>query len=779
MAGRQKHQIRLIVTAAIAVIVISIILLMTGPDGETENPLDGGTEARPIQSADAPPAQKESTDLSHCAVEVSETGDPMTDAANTSDRTPILAAVVPFGGRVTDAKTGDPITSFRILLEKRGQKRTENVIDEKVEDDGGRFAFTLEPWDNYRLTVHSVDHSPCERRRFDVPPERGLENIKITLDPGMRIKGRVVDDETGKPVPGAVAGVMRFTSFYHILPSGFPEGSNIATTDADGRFEVGGVKLEPNYGMPDHVLAGAAHPDYAVATTWIKPESGEPVEFRLEKGFRVHGEIRDDAGRPAAGICVYLGEYMQALRRPAYSDEKGRYRTCPARPGTVTLNASDLDYRYPEPVRFTKEEKEAEIVDGDVRVDFGPLPGQVIWHGTLFGLDGEPLPDTRITLTRAKAPNRGPGAQTLGQTRTDDEGRFEFRKLSPGEFTAAVYVSSERRALKGGDFEFLEPGRVARDIRLTCTGGTVSGVVIDETTGLPLAGAQLAVTGTSVSAWPYDEELERQSAEVSSADGTFCFSSMPAGSYRLAYSFADPVYRIKVTDGSQIDGIKIIVHATGELHLRLTGFCAEERKSINVDAHAASGRKHDITWPGRDPGETQTRRLETGDYLLRFDIDDLGEGQERFTIARGSITDLSIARDDLLPRVTDLEVRYYAGAWVPGYKRYLSDEFDIDEGAIVDLGHLRLTPSGYLDLEVFDDAGGPVHRPFVYCDGKQLGNIVEDNRELSRNRRLFFGLPTGKVLIRVEPNGCIPVEKKVILPPGQRTYLRVVVKRRG
>ncbi len=122
--------------------------------------------------------------------------------------------------------------------------------------------------------------------------------------------------------------------------------------------------------------------------------------------------------------------------------------------------------------------------------------------------------------------------------------------------------------------------------------------------------------------------------------------------------------------------------------------------------------------------------------------------------------------------------RYCLSAFVPGYKRFTSSPFEIREGRTVDLGSLSLTLSGYLDLEVVDRSGMAVNYSLVYCNEKSVGNTVEENRRLTPSRQLFFDLPTGKVLIRVEPRGCVPAEKEVVLPPGQRTRLRIEVSRK-
>jgi len=923
MAGLQKHRIWLIVAAFGAVLVVAITLFRPETDGGPEDP-----HANKAQSASTIRTGTDPTGTDPAALTETDTIDPSASdptalATNNPERTPLRAAGVPFGGRVTDASTSRPVTSFTVLLEKVSrEKGLEEIIREKIDDEDGRFAFTVESWGDYRLTVHSMNHCPYEGRTHTVPPDTGKKDLQIALDPGYRITGRVVDDETGEPLPGAVAGMVRFNNLYHVLPSGFPEGSNYATTDAQGRFSVGGVKPDPKWHMPDQVVVGASHPDYAVATRTINPAESGPIEFRLEKGFCAFGRVRDDEGRSVAGICVSLGDGMTILHRRAYTDEDGRYRTGPALPGTIFLNAHDPEYLGSRIRRFTAEEKQTEIVDGDVQVDFGPLPGHLTWSGTLFGLDGEPLPEVRIKLMRAKAPDRGRGARELGKAETDDAGRFEFRKIFPETFRALVYLSDERRTVSGGEFAFEEPGRVEQDIHLNRVGGMVSGAVFDKTTGFRLTESLSVLAGNAVQARSDIQNDRTQFAEVSRRDGTFCFSALPAGTYTFHYPWADTIRGIEVADGARIDGLELFVNPTGELRLKMEGFSDRERTSLEINVRAKSGSERNIARPDRDKDALLTHRFREGDYLLRYTSVQLGEGHARFTITHGLITDLTIRRDEMLPHAVDIEVRgrvtlpggapaasatltfesrfwkrgfsrkventatcdeegvfalsglrsglwvvrcsttegsvlyfknvvippgvespysldltvpggcvcgtlidgatdslvdsgdvdwlvrvsnsggwdYPAGlsrsgkglfrlegvpegsysllAWVPGYEFYRSSLFEVRDGRTVDVGNVSLTPSGYLDLEVVDRSGLPVEHSTIYCDGKKIGIYEEKHRRMTPNRWLFYDLPTGKVLIRVEPRRCDPAEKEVVLTPGVRTPLRIEVSRK-
>lgn len=916
MAGTKGRSIWIIAAVGIVVLGTAVVFLdwKSDSDGSTDLAGDSTLEGDGIGRG----TETGSSDLGSSRDHGPEEIDGLLAETIDEERTPLLGAAVPFSGRVTDEKTGEPITRFTVYLEGPVEGKWDYVIREVVENEEGRFDFTVNPSDGYCFMIHSMNHCPSRRRGIKIPENTGITNLLVTLDPGIQLVGRVVDDMTGNPISGAVAGVIRFNRLQDLLPSGFTEGCNYTTTDVDGRFAVGGAEPLPEYGLPDHVIVGASHPDYATVSEWIKISECGRIEFRLQKGYCIFGKVRDDKGNLAEGIRIQAQYKDSLLIRPVYSNEKGIYRTTPLLPGKVHIMAYDPDWAVHAPPVFTTEEKEVEIVDGDVQVDFGPSPDHLTWRGRLLGFDGEPLTDTRIYLWNPKAPVNNP--ERLGVTRTDAEGRFEFMKLYPGSFEVLAAYPEKKSRTKAGVHEFNAPGIVEKDIRLAATGGSVSGVVVDMVTDMPICGPDLEGWMLKVSASCLDGNYRNnRSTQVNRTDGTFRFDKLFAGSYVITCTFAEPISGVKVTDGSRIDGLKLRVKRTGELCLNLHGFDSEERKGIGIQAFSAAGQVRLIAREDEDKKETFTRRLTIGDFVLRCASKELGEVKKQFVILHGTTTDLTVNRSELSPIALNLEVhgrlsladgrpvpgaeilfeparytgervrqetssnengafflsglwsgmwnltcrtpdgftfrfnnvdipihvkspfaleltvpsgcvngflvdgntgapvdtgdvdwllrvwslgggigcsdlrrrgdarfqvigipqgRYRLSAFVPGYKSFKTDSFEMGAGKEIDLGKLALTPAGYLDLEVVDRSGLPLERGFAaYCDGKRLGRIQEDNCRLSPSRRLFYNLPTGKVLIRVEAYGYDAEEKEIVLTPGKRTRLQMVVSK--
>ena len=75
------------------------------------------------------------------------------------------------------------------------------------------------------------------------------------------------------------------------------------------------------------------------------------------------------------------------------------------------------------------------VRDRDVEVNFGPSKEHVTWHGTFHDASGTPIPDGAIEVFPAGMKFMDTVMYSLWrEMKTDREGRFETRKLLPGEY---------------------------------------------------------------------------------------------------------------------------------------------------------------------------------------------------------------------------------------------------------------------------------------------------------------------------------------------------------
>lgn len=248
---------------------------------------------------------------------------------------------------------------------------------------GGREATTGDDG-RWRIPADSrarVTHALAYHRRYFLNVEKvGLpsQEVVIVLKQGGRVKGQVVDHESGRPVPNVQVDIYlqhptalapEYKGGASTRRTGRPDvkRSEIAMlghflakelgeriweipyqgtealrlrTNADGRFELGplgeGVQLEfvvthPDYRWFDFDTEGGLR---RAKRTQVGPGETVEREFRLRKGERISGHVYDDEGKPIEGVAIsfesitaWHRHWFDAIgkKRYAKSDAKGRF----------------------------------------------------------------------------------------------------------------------------------------------------------------------------------------------------------------------------------------------------------------------------------------------------------------------------------------------------------------------------------------------------------------------------------------------------------------------
>ena len=208
--------------------------------------------------------------------------------------------------------------------------------------EDGSFALVLEDAGAHLLVVASRAHGAAE---FELEIPRASEHrVALTLPTG-RLVG-TVRDPAGAPVAGASVA---WTSDDGRAPHA-PD-ARVASTDAEGRFELGGL-APGGYTLRAHdpVLGYALAPGLAVG------DGGEVrVELELGRGGSLVGTVRDELGRPVAGAAVHARD-----ARGAWLETAGHHRTgtdgvfelagCPPGDYTVLARTADAASRASEPL---------------------------------------------------------------------------------------------------------------------------------------------------------------------------------------------------------------------------------------------------------------------------------------------------------------------------------------------------------------------------------------------------------------------------------------------
>ena len=269
-----------------------------------------------------------------------------------------------------------------------------------------------------------------------------------------RITGRVVVADTGAPLRGVLVGVV-----------GAEQQGRATTTDADGRYELGGLPA----GRYSAVAAKAGY--VSVAYGQRRPnERGRPIEldgrrhvanidFSLARGSVITGRVTDELGEPVANLSVSVMQYRYVSGRRqlvpagrAHTDDRGQYRVfgLPAGDYYVSAFADDTSPGAPagQPMAIaatyfpgTLELHEAQRVrvgtgEESAAVSFAIVPARPLAvSGTVVDSAGDPA-HSGVVIMRAEGPAMlaRPSIIPLGPG-----GTFSIGGLAPGAY--ALHVS--------------------------------------------------------------------------------------------------------------------------------------------------------------------------------------------------------------------------------------------------------------------------------------------------------------------------------------------------
>ncbi len=341
-----------------------------------------------------------------------------------------LTRLASLRGRVVDAQSGEPVTTFRVAawttdMPVADEKQAVDRLGPKTftADDGGRFELTAR---NGAVTVGvSAEGYAIGLVRVDTP---ALNEVVVRLTPAETkvLTGSVVSPQ-GSPIPGA--GVFFETAM----------DSPEAVTDADGRFTIAN--------RPSHVRALVAFKEgygRGIARLSSAPTQ-DPVVIRLTVAASVRGTVTID-GRAAedafSSAALFLAE-TQAPTRHVYNRalEQGKFFELRG----VSAGNYFLEVGIDEGARVIR--RRLRVLEGSAtttHVDFD-VPRDTLLKG-LVALDEKPLAECRIVLRYSL----GNDDLLVLFARTDDGGRYLISNVPPGD--CEVEVLADDIQIRGGRF---------------------------------------------------------------------------------------------------------------------------------------------------------------------------------------------------------------------------------------------------------------------------------------------------------------------------------------
>ncbi|WZP00803.1 M56 family metallopeptidase [Isosphaeraceae bacterium EP7] len=289
-----------------------------------------------------------------------------------------------------------------------------------------------------------------------------------------RIRGRVVKEAGGDPVPGAeVLLIRQYRDEERYRPGGGSALRQVA--DARGNFAFDGLTLGrycvwATLGqLTSRTLAGQ---DGVVELTAIG-QSGGPLEILVRPAASLKVRVKDKAtGQPIQGANVIVG-WADRPEAPI-TDRDGTYLVQRLMPGSNEVSISADGHA-------NERRKVTLIADEVTNLDVLLGPASTL-EGQIRDAEGNPLPGAKIT---AITPD---DSYEFSRAVSDTDGRYRLEKLPIG---VAFVVRHGKRAYATNVTPItLASLRQTLDVSLTPPpdGGAIAGTVVSKD-GLPIEGA--------------------------------------------------------------------------------------------------------------------------------------------------------------------------------------------------------------------------------------------------------------------------------------------------
>ena len=352
--------------------------------------------------------------------------------------------------------------------------------------------------------------------------------VNLMARPGGWLAGRVIDPK-GLPVRGALVRAGKEPQFWWTSP--------VEATDAEGRFELGGLD-------PGTYSIVARHADFApgiVMGVAADVEGRADLSIALTVGGTVTGRLVDSEERPLAGRVAaqeLAGQPMapaliELLRTDAGAD--GRFRIERFPPGSYTLGVLAP--------RFAGRRVEVDV-PGGAAVDLGDITleqGLAI-RGRVRSSAGGPIADAEIATGGFDMFRGGVSVDT----RSGSDGSFVLAGVLPGP----TQINVRATGFASVNDKTMMPGEEPVDVILT-PGGSIAGLVVEED-GRPIDAYRIA--GNSSKGKPWEGRVEKS---VGSADGRFLLEDLAEDTYVLQVFVPD---RAPAT----VPAIRVVAGRTGD-----------------------------------------------------------------------------------------------------------------------------------------------------------------------------------------------------------------------
>jgi thiol-disulfide isomerase/thioredoxin/uncharacterized GH25 family protein len=334
-------------------------------------------------------------------------------------------------GRIVDT-AGKPVQGVTIYTDTWRGSRT---LTERLQTDAeGRFTWDSAPADQVLLDIFKMGYADLR----NTPATASDQERVFTLRKPLKVRGEVVDAETGKPVESfkVVQGIT-FDDKRISWQRRDREGPDAGATRPGGTFE-----FEQSYPYPGYAVRIESDGYLPADSRIYKMDEGEvALKFELKKGNGLAGVVRGPDGKPAVGAKVvvatadqsaYIVNGSQVHDQGCVTTEtngEGRYSLPPLTGVYALVVIHDSGYAEVTAEQLAKSQDVALAawarVEGTAKIGNKPAAGAQL----------------SIYRSGERYDEKAPRIHHQIEAKADAEGKFTFPRVLPGEVSVSRTVT--------------------------------------------------------------------------------------------------------------------------------------------------------------------------------------------------------------------------------------------------------------------------------------------------------------------------------------------------
>lgn len=224
---------------------------------------------------------------------------------------------------------GEPLVkaTIQIQLVKSEGAEVPDLNYQASTDVDGKFQFTGLAPGRYQISLESTSHILTQKKEIDIAADGEQQALLLAAVKSYRVRGKVVDADTGKPIEDAL-----------VWSINAPEQKKIRT-DKQGVYELTRLPagwhlihvsaIDQNYvSVRVDETQGARFP--GTLQVLVHNQSLSDMDVRLHRGCEVVGKVKNQQDQPLGKLTVFLnndGPQLSQLvrRRDAMTSEDGQF----------------------------------------------------------------------------------------------------------------------------------------------------------------------------------------------------------------------------------------------------------------------------------------------------------------------------------------------------------------------------------------------------------------------------------------------------------------------